>query len=443
MHLLFTQKGRKQKMKVTVVDLSPSQKKLQIESPAQQVQAELEKRYKELARTARIKGFRPGKVPRNVLKNYYGKAIENEVSNHFVNETFPEALRDSQLEPLAQAEVEEINFDSAGGLQYEATIDVAPPFVVEGYQGLEVRRRQLQVGEDLVDRELETLRDRHAELRSLNDERPVREGDFVVVSFTPWVDGQVFERGVAKEQLLEVGKRSIHPEFDTQLIGHKAQEPFSFELIYKDGKDGEPTQELAGKTVQFDVIIQEVKEKILPELDDDFAKEVRNLDTLTELRSSLREQLEKSEQQKLDQEIRQQISDKLCDQVLLEVPGRAVEVEVDQMVGQLQYQFQSQGLKLDASMFNTPEIRAEYRVQGERNLRLRLILDKIAQQENLAVDDTEVEEIYSQFAKMARMDVEQVKAEQDKYQILQQMKQARLHDKVWTLLTDQAHYIDA
>jgi trigger factor len=291
-----------------------------------------------------------------------------------------------------------------------------------------------------VDRELETLRDRHAELRSLNDDRPVREGDFVVVSVTPWVDGQVFERGVAKEQLLEVGKRSIHPEFDTHLIDHKPQEPFSFELVYK---DGEPTQELAGKTVQFDVIIQEVKEKILPELNDDFAKEVRSLDTLTELRGSLREQLEKNEQQKLDQEIRQQISDKLYDQVPVELPAKAVEVEVDQMVGQLQYQFQRQGLKLDASMFNTPEIRAEYRVQGERNLRLRLILDKIAQQEGLAVDDAELEEIYGQFAKMARMDVEQVKADQDKYQILQQMKQARLHDKVWTLLTDQAHYIDA
>jgi trigger factor len=427
-------------MKVTVVDLSPSQKKLQIEIPAQEVQAELEKRYKELAKTARIKGFRPGKVPRNVLKNYFGKAIENEVSSHFVNETFPEALRDSQLEPLAQSEVDEINFDNAGGLEYAATIDVAPPFVVEGYQGLEVRRRRIQVGEEMVDRELETLRDRHAELRSLNNERPVQEGDFVVVSLTPWVDGQVFDRGVAKEQLLEVGKRSIHPEFDTELIGHKPQEPFNFELVYD---DSEPTQELAGKTVRFDVTIQEVKEKILPELNDDFAKEARNLDTLTELRSSLREQLEKSEQQKLDQEIRQQISDKLYDQVPLELPAKAVDVEVDQMIGQLQYQFQSQGLKLDSSMFNTPEIRAEYRGQGERNLHLRLILDKIAQQENLVVDDAELEEIYGQFAKIARMDIEQVKAEQDKYQILQQMKQARLHEKVWTLLTDQAHYVDA
>jgi len=210
-------------MKVNVVDLSPSKKKLQIEVPAQLVQAELEKRYKELARTARIKGFRPGKVPRNVLKNYYGKAIEGEVSNHFVNETYSEALRESQLEPLAQAEVDEISFDDAGALQYTATVEVVPPFAVEGYQGLEIRRRQFQVREEMVDTEMETLRDRHAELRSLNDERPVQEGDFVVVSVTPWVDGKIFERGIAKEQLLEVGKKSIHPDFDTHLIGHRPQ----------------------------------------------------------------------------------------------------------------------------------------------------------------------------------------------------------------------------
>ena len=122
-----------------------------------------------------------------------------------------------------------------------------------------------------------------------------------------------------------------------------------------------PTQEIAGKTVRFEVTIQELKEKILPELDDEFAKEVRSLDTLAELRTSLRQQLEKNEQHKVDQEIRQQLSDKLYDLVPMELPAKAVDVEVDQMLGQLQYQFQSQGLKLDASSFNTPEIRAEYR----------------------------------------------------------------------------------
>jgi trigger factor len=427
-------------MKVSVVDLSPSRKKLQIEIPAQEVQAELEKRYKELARTARIKGFRPGKVPRNVLKNYYGKAIESEVSNHFVNETYPEALRETKLEPLAQAEVDDIDFDDAGALHYTAVIDVAPLFVVEGYQGLEVNRRQVQVSDEQVDQELENLRNSHSELRSVDADRPIQEGDFVVVSFTPSVDGVVFSRGVAKEQLLEVGKKSVHPDFDGHLIGRRIQERFSFDLDYPVDAS---TQEIAGKRVRFEVTIQELKEKILPEADDEFAKEVRSLDTLAELRTSLRQQLEKSEQLKVDQEIRQQLSDKLYDLVPMELPAKAIDVEVDQMLGQLQYQFQSQGLKLDASTFNTPEIRAEYQVQGERNLRLRLILDKIAQQENLALEGSEIDEIYGQFARMARIDVEQVKAEEDKYQMLQQMKQANLHDKVWKLLIEQAQHIDA
>lgn len=426
-------------MKVSVVDLSPSRKKLQIEVPAQQVQAELDKRYKELAKSARIKGFRPGKVPRNVLKNYYGKSVENEVSSHFVSETYSEALRESHLEPLTQAEVEEVTFNEAGGLEYAATVEVAPPFTVEGYRGLAIERRQIQVTDEQMDKELETLRDRHAEIRSVEVERPVQVGDFVVVSFTPWVDGHVFERGAAKDQLLEVGKQSVHPDFDEHLIGRGLQEPFSFDLEY--GPDA-PTQEVAGKTVRFDVTIHELKEKILPALDDEFAKTVRSLDTLEELRASIREQLEKAEQQKLEGEIRQTLSDKLYAMVAVDLPAKAVEGEVDQMLGQLQYQFQSQGLKLDASSFNTPEIRAEYRVQGEKNLRLRLILDKIAQQESLAVEEADLDEIFGQFARMARMDVERVKEDQDNYPMLQQMKQARLHDKVWKLLMEQAQYSD-
>jgi trigger factor len=426
-------------MKVSVVDLSPSRKKLQIEVPAQQVQAELEKRYKELAKTARIKGFRPGKVPRNVLKNYYGKAIESDVSNHFVSETYSEALRESHLEPLAQAEVDEITFDDSGALAYSATVDVAPPFTVEGYQGLAAERRQVRIADQQVDKELETLRDRHSELRSVDVERPIQDGDFVVVSFTPWVDGSVFARGAAKDHLLEVGKKSVHPDFDRHLIGRRVQEQFSFEVVY--GEDA-PTEEIAGKTVRFDVTLHELKEKILPELNDEFAKEARGLDTLEELRTSIRGQLDKTEQEKIEQEVRQQIADKLYTMVPLELPAKAVEVEVDQMLGQLQYQFQSQGLKIDASSFNTPEIRAEYRVQGEKNLRQRLILDKIAHQENLALEDSDLEEIYGQFARMARTDVERVKADQDNYPMLQQMKQSRLHDKVFKVLMEQAQYTD-
>jgi trigger factor len=190
------------------------------------------------------------------------------------------------------------------------------------------------------------------------------------------------------------------------------------------------------------VTLHELKEKILPELNDEFAKEARGLDTLEELRTSIRGQLDKTEQEKIEQEVRQQIADKLYTMVPLELPAKAVEVEVDQMLGQLQYQFQSQGLKIDASSFNTPEIRAEYRVQGEKNLRQRLILDKIAHQENLALEDSDLEEIYGQFARMARTDVERVKADQDNYPMLQQMKQSRLHDKVFKVLMEQAQYTD-
>jgi trigger factor len=427
-------------MKVSVVELSPSKKKLQVEVPAQQVQAELDKRYKELAKSARIKGFRPGKVPRHVLKSYYGKSVESEVSNHFVQETYPEALKESNLKPLVEGDVDEITFADSGAFVYEATVEVAPVFEVQGYKGLEVKKPVIAVSDQQIQKDLELMRDRHAQLRALESERPIREGDFAVVAFTPSVDGKVFEKGVAADHMLEVGKGTLHPDFDAHLLGRKVDDQISFDLAYPDNA---PTPEIAGKTVRFEVTIKEIKEKNLPELNDEFAKEAQNLETLDELRQDIRARLEKQETDKAEMATRQQFVDKLLELTPLEMPAKAVDHEVDQLLGQLQYQFQSQGLKLDASSFNTPEIRAEYRVQGEKNLRLRLILDQIANQENLSLTEADLEEITGEIARVLRKDVETVKSLHADSQIMEQMKQTRLHDKVWSLLKEHAQYRDA
>jgi trigger factor len=224
------------------------------------------------------------------------------------------------------------------------------------------------------------------------------------------------------------------------MLGRKVDDQVAFDLVYPENAS---TAEIAGKTVHFEVTIKEIKEKILPELNDEFAKEVQNFDTLDELRRDIRERLEQKETEKIEMETRQQLMDKLLEMVTLELPPKAVEREVDQLLGQLQYQFQSQGLKLDAASFNTPEIRAEYRVQGEKNLRLRLILDQIAQQEDLELAEAELEEIYGEIARILRKDVAAVKLLHADSQIMEQMKQTRLHDKVWKLLREQAQTTDA
>lgn len=424
-------------MKVSVIDVSANQKKLQVEIPAQKVQEELNKRYGDLAKRVNIKGFRPGKVPRKILKSYYGKSIEGEVSNQFIQETFPEALRESELKPLAEADVNEMHFDDGGSFTYEAILEVCPPFEVKEYKGLEIQKPPVRVTEDQVETELQNLREHHAQLRTLEAERPVQNGDIVVIDFTPWVEGAIFEKGKAADYMMEIGKKTVHENFDEHLVGHRLNETFSFELDYSEDV---PTKEVAGKRVRFDVTVREIKEKILPELDDDFAQEAGQQESLDALKEEIRKQLREQEEKRVEAEVRQQIRDKLLDKIDLELSPKAIEREVDYFVGQLQHQFQSQGLKVDTSKFDTPQIRAGYRPEAEKSLRWRLILDQIAVQENIKLSEEETEEIYNEVARLLRKDVETVKRDYADSTVVEQVREGKIQEKVLKLIEEAASY---
>lgn len=423
-------------MNVSVVDLSENQKKLQVEIPPEKVRQEIEGKYREMSRRIKIKGFRPGKVPRSIIKSYYGKTIEQEVSSQFIQETFPEALKETDLKPLVEADVSETHFNDSGSFSYTAIVDVCPPFELEGYRGLEIRKPSVDVADEQVDSELQRLREQHAELRTLETERPAREGDVAVIDFTPSVDGKVFERGKSADYMAEIGKKAVHPDFDVNLIGRRAGETVSFEVDYPENA---PMREIAGKRVLFEVTVKEVKEKVLPELDDEFAQAVNSrFDALDALKQTIREELLKREEYQARSDVQQQILDQLLSKVKIELSAKVIDREVDRMVGNLLHQFESQGLKMDVSKFNTPEIRADYRPQAERNILRRLILEKIAEQENLKLADEEIEQVYQEVARYARMDVATVKHEYADSAVVEQSKESKIQEKVFRFLESEA-----
>jgi trigger factor len=432
---VFRERLMNVEMNVSVVDLSANQKKLQVQIPALKVQEELDEKYRDLGKRIRIKGFRPGKVPRNIIKSYYGKTVENELSSQFIQETFPDALREANLKPLVEADVSEVRFEDNGTFTYIALVDVSPPFDMEEYKGLALHRPSVEISETQVEAELERIRQQHAQLRSLETPRPIAEGDVVLVDLLPTVDGNVFEKGKATDYMVEIGKQTIHPELDQHLIGHQSGESVAVDLDYPEDA---PTREVAGKRVHFEVAIREIKEKLTPELDDEFAKEVGQFETLEALKQTVREQLQKRESDKGSAEIRQQIIDQLLPKVDIELSPRVIEREVDRLLGMLHYQFESQGLKLDRSRFNTPEIRAEYRSQAEKNVRWNLICEYLAKREELSLSDYELEEIYGEVARAARVDVETLKRDYADSAIVEQAKDGRLQDKVLKMLEDAA-----
>lgn len=427
-------------MNVSVVDLSANQKKLQVEIPARKVQQELDKRYKGRNKDARIKGFRPGKVPRNILKSFYGKIIESEVSSELIQESFPEALRETDLKPLVEADVDEMHFEDDGSFSYSAVLDVCPPFDVEGYRGIELRRPSVVVRDEEVLVELEKLREQHAQLRTMEFDRPIQEKDMVLVDFVPWVDGVVYEKGKATDHMVEVGKKLIHPDFDDHLVGRRLGESFSFELDYPEEA---PTKDIAGKRVRFDITVREIKEKIVPELTDEFASEVgQKYDTLDALKQEIHDQLQKREEEKVSREVHQQVIDKLLETIPFSVSEKVIEKEVDRLMEMLLRQFESQGLKIDASRLNTPEVRGDYRLQADKTVRWQLMARRIAELENVEVTAEELDAIYAQVARMTGLEAEEVRTKYARSPIVEQAVESQLQEKVLKLLEEQAVYME-
>jgi trigger factor len=375
-------------MNVSVSDISPAQKRLQVEIPASRVREEMERKYRDLAKKAKIKGFRPGKVPRSIIKSYYGKVVEQELSSHFIQDTFPDALKETDLKPLTQADVSESKFEDDGSFSYSALVDICPPFELPDYKGLKLYKPEAKVGEEQVQAEIEKLRQGYAQLRSIEDERPVAEGDVAVVDFTPSVDGKVYEKGGTKDFMVEVGKGEMHPDFDKQLVGRRAGESFSFELDYADDA---PAPEIAGKRVHFDLTIKDLKEKEVPELNDEFAQSIGSgqFETLDSLVKELREQMTKREEERQSTMLGEQITEKLLRQVKFELSQKVIDNETDRMVENLKYQFESQGLSFDTARFNSPEFRTGYRAQAERSVRTQAVLDRIADAEQVSLSDEE------------------------------------------------------
>lgn len=422
-------------MNVSVVDLSANQKKLQVQIPALRVQDELDRRYRDLAKNIRIKGFRPGKVPRHIIKSYYGKTIEDELSSRFIQESYQDALSEASLKPLVEADVSEMRFEDDGTFSYSALVDVAPPFQLEDYRGLALQRASVEVGTEQFEAELERIRQQHAQLRTLESGRPVAAGDIVLVDIMPTIDGAIFEKGKQHDYMVEVGKQTLHPDFDQHLIGHCSGAQVAFELEFPADA---PNREIAGKRVHFEVTIRDLKERIVPELNDDFAKEVGHFQGLDELKQAIREMLLKRATEQAAAAIREQIMEQLLDKVAIELSSKVIEREVDRMVSLFRHQFESQGLNVDYSKLDTPEIRASYRPQAERNIRWRIICSYIAEREQLVLTDEEMNAIYQDVARAARMDLETVKRDYaDNYLVLQ-ARERRMQDKVLKLLEDSA-----
>ena len=383
---------------------------LEVEIEAEEFEKAVNRAFKKNAKKISIPGFRKGKAPRAFIEKYYG---ENVFYEDAINDIYPDAMQEAIDEAGLDVINDKIDFDlikvGKEGFAFKAVVTVKPEVEIDGYKGIEVERKPVEITEDDVNKEIERVRERNSRLVVVED-RSAQEGDTVVFEFKGFVNEEAFEGGEAESYSLKLGSGEFIPGFEEQMVGHNAKEEFDVNVTFPEDY---PEETLTGKPAVFKIKLHEIKTRELPELDDEFVKDVSEFDTLDEYKESIKKQLFDLKTREADMDADDEMIDKVVALMKAEIPEAMFENKLEEMMQEFAYKLQAQGLSLDSykkyTGLDNNAFKSQFRPQAERQVKLRLALDKIAEIENLVATQEEIDEKYKSFAEQYKIDVEKVK----------------------------------
>lgn len=383
---------------------------LEVAVDAEAFEKAVETAYRKENKKIAIPGFRKGKAPRKFVEKYYGEKVFYDSA---INTLYPNALDEAIHEANLEMIEDKVDFDlvsaDANGLVFKATITTKPEVEISGYKGLTALKRPVNVTDKDVDDEIARVRERNSRMVTVSD-REAKNGDIVDIDFDGSVDGTPFEGGKAKNYNLTLGAGQFIPGFEEQVVGHKTGDEFDVNVKFPEDYGA---KDLAGKDAVFAIKLHEIKEKELPEVDDDFVKDVSEFDTVEQYREDIRKKLTASREEQEKDSVDNQLIDKLVSIVKVEVPEAMYANRINDDMRDFNYRLQSQGMNLETYMKYTnldeKGIREQFRPQAERQVKLRLALEKIAELENIKPTDEDVEKEFSKLAEGYKLDVEKVK----------------------------------
>lgn len=370
----------------------------------------INKVYKKQVKKINIPGFRKGKAPRHIIERMYGTEV---FYDDAMQECYPDALYEAAKEQgLEIVAIEKLEAIEAGkdGFTFKTDIIVKPTLTVDGYKGFEIEKKSTEVTDELVDEEIEKVRDRNSRMVTVED-RAAEIGDTVVFDFEGFTDGVPFEGGKAENYSLALGSGNFIPGFEEQLVGHSTGEEFSINVTFPEEYQAE---ELKGKDAEFKINLHEIKTKELPEVDDEFVKDVSDKETLDEYKVQLRAEIAKRLADEAEKDVDNQISEKLIALAKDEIPEAMYDNQASDMVRDFDMRLRSQGMDLNTYMqymgTDVNGLKAMYKDEAEKRVKLRLVLEAIAAQENIEVTEEVLDAEYGKMAEAYKMDVEKVKA---------------------------------
>lgn len=427
-------------MEIVVENLSDLTRKLTITLPKETVGPALDKAYAKVNKDVRLKGFRRGKVPQSVLEKNFRDQVQGELGEKLVQGSYFEAVEKEGLEPVVHPEIAEHRFPEDGTFVYVALVDIKPEFDLKEYKGLEIEKPALVVSEEEIDKELALLQRHQAALQTAEEGHVVAMDDVAVVDFQGFDNGKAMKEVRNENYSVDIGMNRLGKDFEEKLIGMKKGEKALYDV---DFPPDYPNPVLAGKKVEFKVDVRDVKVRVKPELDDEFAKDIKpELTSLQALRDDIRARLQQAKDEALKGDLDDKLMHKLIELNPFEVPQRLVNYEIQEMLKQTEENLKRSGLSFESAGINLEELVENNRGVAAKRVKGDFLLKKIAEVEEIKIADEDLQRGYQRIAEQYKMTVDEVKKYfQRREEILPFMNELH-NEKVLSFLREQACFVE-
>lgn len=383
---------------------------LEISVSAERLEEGIMKSYLKNVKKFNIAGFRKGKAPRRIIERHYGEAVFYEDAiNIICPDAYDEAVKEHNLEPVDRPDIDIVEIESGKGLIFKAVVTVKPEVTLGQYKGIEAEKKEYNVTDEEVDKEIDIMREKNARLIEVSD-REVKNGDIVIIDFKGFVEDKQFEGGTSENYSLEIGSGQFIPGFEEQLVGAELGKEIDVNVQFPKEYNSE---ELAGKPALFKVTVKEIKEKELVELDDEFAKDVSEFDTLEELKADIRKKKEEQNKRLEKQQYEDEVINKVVENATVDIPEVMVDAQVNIMLRDFDYQLRYQGLNLEAYLkymnMDIDKLKESYKDVAKGRVKSQLVLEKVSEVEQVVVTDEDLDAEIEKTAKHYKQDLEKFK----------------------------------
>lgn len=419
-------------MKVKVKDTAKCQKTLEIEIPKEKIEEEFTQCYKEIRRTAQIPGFRKGKAPQDVLEKHFSNKANDQVLTNLINDSYHQVIKNENIHPVSMPDISDVDFKSDDKLTFKAKVDVRPKVSLKDYKEIKIKREKLEIKEEDIDKILSYLKERYAEFNNVEEKRAVKIGDYVICDYSYGVNEKEIDKRL--DAWLWIDKEMFLPGLSKKIEGIKPGENRKFDLKLPD--KFQPA-ELAKKTAKFDITVKEIKEKKLPEVNDEFAKKVGK-ETLEELKLQIKDDLTNEKQTQIKQALKAQVIDHLVKVMPIDVPQALVDKREQALIDSSKQRLKQQRLKDEQIEAEIKKMNSLFKDEALKQVRSYFLLEEIAIKEKIEVTQQEMDERIEMMARMYNQKKEDLIQYLNKNKMLEGIHWDIWEEKIIKFLVDNA-----